>query len=253
MSLLRALRHRFSARAPLRERAKEGAMQLFRSYCERLPELVLAPVFVKVGANDGVTGDPCSDLLLAHPNWAGLLVEPVPHYGSRLRANFNDAQRFRIEQVAVGAINGRSTFYYVDPAARAELHDLPSWFDQIGSFDRNHIMKHLDGILAPYIIEVPIEVCTLTKLLLRNNIDRVDLLHIDAEGYDYEVLAGCDFSLFAPLLILVEHKHLNAEKREKLLLMLRERQYLVRDCGRDYFAVNEHAYRDLARRDLPAG
>ena len=35
------------------------------------------------------------------------------------------------------------------------------------------------------------------------------LLHVDAEGHDYEVLKTLDFAKHAPLSIFVEHKHLS--------------------------------------------
>ena len=50
-----------------------------RQYCMSLPEIVSEPVFVKVGANDGITGDPFSDILLSNVKWTGLLIEPAPN------------------------------------------------------------------------------------------------------------------------------------------------------------------------------
>ena len=67
-------------------------------------------MFVKVGAHDGITGDPCSDILLANTQWKGLLIEPVPYNFERLKANFQDSQRFCLEQVAVGAIAGKAIY-----------------------------------------------------------------------------------------------------------------------------------------------
>ena len=54
-------------------------MDRLRSYCAQRPRWIREPVFVKVGANDGVTGDPVSDILLSNPKWKGLLIEPVPY------------------------------------------------------------------------------------------------------------------------------------------------------------------------------
>src|SRR3984885_2643342 len=96
-------------------RAREVAG--FRRYCLRLSRVVPEPVFVKIGANDGVSGDPISDILLANANWRGLLIEPVPHCFDRLKANFHDAHRFCLEQVAIGATAGQARFYYVDAKA----------------------------------------------------------------------------------------------------------------------------------------
>ncbi len=221
------------------------ALKDFRQYCIDLSELVLEPVFVKVGANDGITGDPCSDILLTGNRWKGLLIEPVPYCFNRLKKNFHDTQRFSLEQIAIGSASGKKTFYYVDQAASDNIPDLPYWFDQLGSFDKNHILKHSDGILAPFIVECTIDVSTLSDVLSRNGIRDFHLLHIDAEGYDHEVLKALDFGNHKPLAIFAEHKHLpNAQKKEMLRLLGRH-GYSIRDCGQDFFAINKKAYRQL--------
>jgi FkbM family methyltransferase len=215
----------------------------FRRYCLDLAKTVREPVFVKVGANDGLTGDPCSDILLADLNWTGLLIEPVPYCFDRLRTHFQDSRRFRLEQVAIGASAAQVSFYYVDPKAGQSLPNLPSWFDQLGSFDRNHIVKHLDGALEPFIVECLIQVYPLSEVLARNGIDDVHLLHVDTEGHDYEVIKTVNFAEHPPLSIFIEHKHLSADHRAEMLGLLYGHGYSVRDCGEDYFAIDEKATR----------
>jgi FkbM family methyltransferase len=202
-----------------------------------VPRLVAKPVFVKVGANDGITGDPLSDVLLANAKWKGLLIEPVPYCFDRLQKVFHDAERFTLEQVAIGEAVGKSTFYYVDEKAVESIPNLPSWYDQLGSFDKNHILKHLDGALAPFIVEHDVEVLPLSDVLTRNGIRDVHLLHIDTEGYDYEVLKTLDLAKQSPTAIFIEHKHLPAAKKTEMGSLLRKHGYSVHDCGSDYFAV----------------
>lgn len=226
----------------------EKARECFRRYCSDLPGIAPDPVFVKVGANDGITGDPCAAILLAEPRWKGLLIEPVPHCFDRLRETFQDDRRFSLERVAVGARVGYASFYYVDPKARESIPDLPFWIDQLGSFDRSHIVKHLDGLLEPFIVECTVDVQPLTELLRRNRIGDVHLLHVDAEGHDLEVLKTLDFATYTPLAIFVEHKHLSAYQKSDMLHLLRALGYSVRDCGDDYFALDKRAYRRLRRR-----
>jgi FkbM family methyltransferase len=227
--------------------ANARAMARFRLYCVSLSKAVSEPVFVKVGANDGLTGDPCSDILLAETNWRGLLIEPVPYCFDRLRANFKNSSKFALEQVAIGASVREVTFYYVDAKATESIPNLPIWFDQLGSFDRNHIMKHLNGVLEPFIMECKVQVCRLSDVLARNQIQDVHLLHVDTEGHDCEVLKTLDFAQHAPLSIFIEHKHLSDAQRAEMLELLRQRGYSVRDCGGDYFAVNQRANKRLQR------
>jgi FkbM family methyltransferase len=226
------------------------AMKRFRQYCSELQEFVPEPIFVKVGANDGITGDPCSDLLLAINKWKGLLIEPVPYCVDRLKANFHDSRRFSIEQVAIGSTVGEKSFYYVDQAARETIPNLPSWFDQLGSFNKSNIIKYLNGVLAPFIIECTVEVSTLSDVLDKNGIRNFHLLHIDAEGYDYEVLKTLDLLNHAPPVIFVEHKELPGAQKKMMLRHLHKHGYSVRDCGEDYFAINKEANKQLRRTAL---
>lgn len=237
----------------LLRRAREKEQRRFRDYCFNLPKMVSEPFFVKIGASDGITDDPCSDILLANTNWRGLLIEPVPYCFDRLRVNFQDSRRFCLEQIAIGAATGEDTFYYVDAKAIQSIPSLPPWFDQLGSFDRNHIMKHLDGVLDPFIVECKVQVCPLSDVLMRNGIQDVHLLHVDAEGHDYEVLKTLDFAKHVPLSIFIEHKHLSEAQKTEMLHFLRKHGYSVRDCGEDYFAVHEEANKRLqgtARKGL---
>lgn len=224
----------------------------FRRYCFNLPKLVSQPVFVKVGANDGITLDPCSDILFADTTWNGLLIEPVPHCFERLRNNFIDSKRFSLEQVAISSTPGRATFYYVDREAIKSIPGLGPWVDQLGSFDKNHIIKHfiscnLNGAIEPFIIECEVEVCTLSEVLKRNRIQDVHLLHIDTEGHDFEILKTVDFVNHAPLIIFVEHNHLSSVQKAEMRHFLRRHGYSVHNCGHDYFAVDKKAHMLLER------
>jgi FkbM family methyltransferase len=229
----------------VREWRCKRARQRFARLCLRLQSRFAQPVFVKVGANDGITGDPFSRILGANARWKGLLIEPVPYCFERLKQNFNDPQRFILEQLAVGAPAGTATFYYTDSRARERLPGLPSWYDQLGSFDKTHILKHLDGVLEPFIIESQVAVRPLSDILRQHGMSEVHVLHIDTEGHDYRVLSTLDFTACAPVAILVEHVHLASDERSAMLNVLRANGYAVWDCGTDYFALNKEAGKRL--------
>lgn len=185
-------------------------------------------VFVQVGSNDGLHNDPLRDFVLASPGWRGVFIEPVPFIFERLRANYADAARFSFENVAIGTGDGPAAtpFYYVSAAARAALGDeLPAWFDQLGSFDRTHIVKHLDGKLEPYIVETEVETVPLQVVLDRNDVTRLDLVHIDTEGFDYDVLVQIDLARYRPAAVLYEHRHLDIDKQRAAVTYLAQHGY----------------------------
>ena len=212
-----------------------------RRYLAELPTKVPNPVFVKVGANDGITNDPCGETFLNDTRWSGILVEPVPYCVEKLKTVYADPERFRIEQVAVGDQPGTATFYYVSKDAKDAIPDLPHWYDQLGSFDRQHILNHLDAVLEPYIVEAPVAVKSLQQVVNDSNITQFSFLHIDTEGYDLSVLKTLDFGQSAPLAVFVEHKHLSSKDRKEMKSLLESNGYKVRNFGRDYFATHSAA------------
>lgn len=220
-------------------------LQRFRRYCAYVPTVVAEPLFVIVGANDGITGDPCSDILFAGTAWRGLFIEPVPYCVDRLRATFQDARRFSIEQLAVGAPAGQATFYYVDDKARDSLPDLPPWFNQLGSFNRRHLVNHLNGSLTPFIVDCRVDVRPLADVLDSHGIRDVHLLQVDTEGHDYEVLRTLNFATHQPLAIFIEYTHLPRIQKRAMRRLLRSAGYAVHDCGGNYFALHTQSDRRL--------
>jgi len=90
-----------------------GRNELLRGLGVMTPETILkvldvlgkahpSPSFVKIGANDGLTGDPCGDMFMRDIRWRGLLVEPVDYCVEKLKNTYCDQSRFTIVQAAIG-------------------------------------------------------------------------------------------------------------------------------------------------------
>ena len=100
-----------------------------------------------------------------------------------------------------------------------------------------------------YIWEVPVNVITLPRLLAEQSIERIDILQVDTEGYDYEVLKQFDFDRYSPAIVNFEHQHLSPEDMDRCIEMLRKHGYLLFRHGRDTCAirsVSHHAARYAA-------
>jgi FkbM family methyltransferase len=196
--------------------------------------------FIQIGSNDGVEGDPIHNLITKNAKWAGIFVEPVGSVFQRLKQNYRNAERFTFENVAIAKETGVAQFYYVSEQARAKFGDtLPPWYDQLGSFDRNHILKYLGSKLDPYIVEEKINCVPLQEMLDRNGVTKIDLLHVDTEGSDYDVLSQVNFDKYKPLVVLYEHLHLSIDERTKAKSMLEASGYEVVEYGGDTLAILE--------------
>lgn len=193
-------------------------------------------IVIQIGSNDGVTGDPIHRLILQKSKWKVMFVEPVPYLFEELRSNYPVSDRFIFENVAVN--NGKEeTFYYVDKKANQYL-DLPPWYNQLGSFNKAHILKHLDGRLEPYLHQLEIEGINLNNLLSRNKIEYLDFLHIDTEGYDWKILSQLNLDKFKPAIILFEFKHLGDKERRSAISFL-TKDYNIYKFGGDFMCIKK--------------
>jgi FkbM family methyltransferase len=194
--------------------------------------------FVQVGSNDGFQGDPLHDLIILSKKWKGIFIEPVGFLFDRLRNNYGNSDRFIFEKKAITSNIGVMEFFYVSEKAKSEIGNaLPFWYDQLGSFDKNHILRHLNGILEPYILSEQIEAVRLQDICDKHKVTEIDLLHIDTEGYDYKVLSTLDFSKYKPSIILYEHKNLSDVERRSAESLLRKNGYSCITYGIDTLAI----------------
>lgn len=193
---------------------------------------------VQIGSNDGKSGDPLFNLIAKRKSWKALFVEPVPYLFDQLKQNYGEEDRFTFENRAVND-GSEQTFYSVTENIHDKIPDLPVWVEQLGSFKKDSIIGHLQGKLEPYIEEIIVQGTTLPELLNKNKVEKIDLLHIDAEGYDWIILSQLDLSTFKPEIILYEHKHLPNGEKQASLFFLKSYNYQIFQLGSDYLCIQK--------------
>jgi len=82
-------------------------------------------------------------------------------------------------------------------------------------------------MIEPYIACENVPCDTLRNILAVHDVVRVDLLHIDTEGYDYRVLRQFDFDSFRPRVVLYEHMHLPKTERKNATNLLEGYGYRI--------------------------
>ncbi|WP_373497627.1 FkbM family methyltransferase [Aquiflexum sp.] len=202
---------------------------------------------VQIGANDGKTKDPLHQAISKNPKWDVLFVEPVPYLFEKLKAHYPETSRFRFENSAINE-GSVQDFYWVDKKAKYILGNIPEWYDQLGSFDKNHIRKHLNGILEPFIVSKKIQGITLEALFQKHHIQQIDLLRIDCEGYDWKILRQLDLSRFKPSLLLIEIKHLNKEELKSTISFL-SHDYHIYQLEGDFMCIAKGTHEQLSKND----
>ncbi len=228
---------------PVAFRLARWAYRLFRGPDLTIQERIVKAIgkkreafFIQVGSNDGLQGDPIHDLILDHKDWRGIFMEPVDFLFERLRKNYQNDERFVFENVAIGSRKEAKRFYFVSEQAKDEL-DLPFWYDQLGSFNRSHILESLGNEVDSYIVDSEITCVRLQDVLDRNRVTSIDLIHIDTEGFDYEVLSQIDLVRYKPTIILYEHKLLGEDQFKRARSLLQSAGYRLFEYGGDTLAV----------------
>jgi len=238
---LRLLAARWIPEAWLQRRLR--GPRLMRAFARLYPEAS----FVQIGSNDGVKQDPLRREL-ARSRWRGVMVEPVPYVFARLERRYGGRPDLSLEPVAIAAQSGTLPFYHLPEAHSGEA--LPYWYDGLGSFRREVVLKHAYAIpdIEQRLVTTEVPCITFDELCRRNRIETLDLLHTDTEGYDAELLASIDFTRFRPLLLVYEHKHLGAAAG-RCRQRLRSLGYRTFEEGADTWCVDERE-RDERHRQL---
>lgn len=209
-SPLAPLKHAVAER--LRPTHRRRLDMLLSVFAKRYPRAA----FVQIGSNDGAQQDPLREAIVGG-HWSGVMVEPVPYVFERLRGNYGRYDgRIRLENVAIGSSDGSMPFYFIPRSEGVNAQGLPEWYDALGSFSREVIASHKPFIpdIESRIVCEDVPTLTFDSLCRRCGISRVDLLHIDTEGYDYEILKRVDLERWRPKLVIYEHHHLGAARGE---------------------------------------
>jgi FkbM family methyltransferase len=200
--------------------------------------------FIQVGSNNGVTGDPIHTFIQQY-GWKGVLVEPVPYLFEELVKNYQSyAGSLIFENSAIGNQDGRLPFYRLQ---KSDKPDLPVWYDQLGSFNKEVIWRHRSAIphFDELVMEDNVNTMTFESLIRKHNISKTDLLHIDTEGYDYEVLKGTPLVKLGIELVMFEHVHLSDSDYRCALNLLRKQGFVYGINYTDTIAVKKDLFQQL--------
>ncbi len=159
--------------------------------------------FFDIGANSGIYAVRIGKVIA--PESKIFAVEPNPIMSERLRTNLvlNNISNVRVLDCAVAAESGEMRLRFPNP--------------------RNLGMASLHPVVGTSESDIRVTVNTLAELVKKHDVDRIDLLKIDVEGFEDRVLSPyfetvSDESL--PEVILLEHLHQMHWKTDLLQMAL---------------------------------
>ena len=163
------------------------------------------PYIVQIGAHDGVLGEEYGfqEFLESIKNFKLILVEPLsPYFDNLVNVYGKYKDNVCYCKHAISNIDGETKM--VEQGCMSYLS--PTGHIPIQSKTWNTFVNHM-------------------------NIDAIDLLLLDCEGYEFEIIKHINFDIIKPSIIRYEYKHIqNKEDCDNFLL---ERGYSINYCTYD--------------------
>lgn len=192
--------------------------------------------FACIGAMDGKSHDHLFPHAYANKHWGGLLVEPVEEHFYNLRDNYDYRENLVFAQVAITETEGEREIYTVPPDSNLEGDEkLPEWVNGISTFypDGGAFSQYLHLSAKEKVDCARFE--TLTRL---HQIDQIDILQIDAEGYDFEIFSQVWNLGYRPLVICIEVVRMLESDQLSLRELLTVNGYRVKREGDNWVAIS---------------
>lgn len=165
--------------------------QLWKRLAQLVPSLERLS-FVEVGANDGRIGDPIRNMVIRN-RWTGTFFEPIPNRCKTLEefyARHNTDKRLTFIPYAIADYNGTISLY---EAGRRGIRS-------------SIVPESLRKSTLSRSKKIEVQCMSLPTAL--KNINSLDVLQVDVEGYDFGVIQQIDKLPFKPSIIHFEHAQL---------------------------------------------
>ena len=204
-------------------------------------------VVFQVGANDGFDNDPIHKFIL-RDNWSGVLIEPQKVvFEKYLSKTYSKSKNIQLVNAAIDKISGIKPMYIIS-------FSNDRWATGLASFGEESMKKLIDSgyidkrakfqnVKPPeskddYITTVDVETHSFIEIIKQNSIKQIDLLQIDAEGYDFELLKMFPFESIKPIFLNFEFSHLSKTDEEACYSFLDSLGYSYVKEGNDLFCTH---------------
>lgn len=224
---------------------KKGSLGYFYDQVSKNLDRVFV---IQVGANDGINHDPIHKFV-KRDKWKGLLIEPQPDvFRYQLFPLYMRDEGVFMENIAIGDQISLMDMYKISFTRERWATGLttfhkPTLQDKVDRGDVDIIAKR-KGIKVPakkedYIDQVKVESKTFEFLRAKYQIQEVDVLQIDVEGFDFEVIKLYDLSQHKPKVIVFESRHLDDKEYTEAEHYFTDNGFVIKRVKGDSVAVRK--------------
>lgn len=187
----------------------------------------LIKTLVQIGSNDGKRFDILNKFIKKYSP-TSILVEPIKKDFDDLKKNYSNQKNISFENSAISVNNKFNTLFKVKDE---KLKFYSEHVKGITSFNEKHLLKH--GISKFHIEEVEVNSLSIFDLQKKYSINHLDLLMIDAEGYDGDIVIDFLSTNTLRPLIIFEYIHINYKTFKEVTKLLTLKKY-------QYFKIDEN-------------
>ena len=184
---------------------------------------------IQIGANDGKRFDVINFYIKKYKTQS-LLVEPIKENYEKLKINYKGYSNLNFENSAISVNDEIQNLYKVNPK---KLSKYGNHIPGITSFNKNHLIKH--GVKKTHIVKELVNSISIKDLIVKYKLDTLDLLIVDAEGYDGDIIIDFFKNISIRPIIILEYIHIKNETFKTLIDQLEKQEYF-------FFSTNENMF-----------
>lgn len=187
---------------------------------------------IQIGANKG--NDDLSKIIGTTQPRKLILVEPMNLHNSDLLGHYSWVDNLFLENLVVAEETGKEVeFYY-------HVDDGPGY--EVASLTKEHIYVRHPKLSYDGIKSFSVKTININDLFDKYQLKDVDILFIDAEGYDYTILRSINFDDYNIKKIYFENLHL---KNSDIYDFLESKGYVIEKN------VGTHGWSSAAEKTVP--
>jgi Mrp family chromosome partitioning ATPase len=147
-----------------------------------------------------------------------------------LKINYKGYSNLNFENSAISVNDEIQNLYKVNPK---KLSKYGNHIPGITSFNKNHLIKH--GVKKTHIVKELVNSISIKDLIVKYKLDTLDLLIVDAEGYDGDIIIDFFKNISIRPIIILEYIHIKNETFKTLIDQLEKQEYF-------FFSTNENMF-----------
>ncbi len=195
---------------------------------------------VQVGANLGLDGnlnDPIKKFFLNNLSVKAILIEPMNEYLSIVKKQYSENSNFHYENIALGHAEGSLNLMRFKPGIEYDK----KYYDGLATLKENRISelknRAKNDKTIEYLEEITVPVFTANYIKEKYEIDNLDILQIDTEGFDLIIIKSFFDANVFPTIINFEFTELTKDEFSTCLGLLEKFNYKLIRNGSDILAV----------------